>query len=64
MAARVWALAESGFRFWPLLPRLFAPAVLGGFACLVLLAAPRNRGRTLALAATGLSSLLLWRGSG
>lgn len=24
-----WALWEAGFSFWPLLPRLFAPAVLG-----------------------------------
>ncbi|MFZ5719321.1 MAG: membrane-bound PQQ-dependent dehydrogenase, glucose/quinate/shikimate family, partial [Pseudomonadota bacterium] len=24
-----WAIWEAGFHFWPLLPRLFAPAVLG-----------------------------------
>ena len=59
LATLMWALGESGLRFWPLLPRLFAPAVLGGFTCLVLLAAPRDPRRATALAASGAGSLLL-----
>ena len=59
LATLVWALGEAGLRFWPLLPRLFAPAVLGGFACLVLLAAPRSARRATALAASGAGSALL-----
>jgi quinate dehydrogenase (quinone) len=54
----VWALWEAGFRFWPLLPRLFAPAVLGLILLLVLLAARRPRRRAL-LATGGASALLL-----
>ncbi len=38
----VWALYECGFVFWPLVPRLVAPAFLGAA---VLLAAPLLRGR-------------------
>lgn len=59
LATLVWALGESGLRFWPLFPRLLAPAVLGGFTCLVLMAAPRGPRRGAALTAAGASSLLL-----
>lgn len=37
VATIVWALAEVGFSFWPLVPRLLAPAVLG---VVVLIVAP------------------------
>lgn len=57
LAATVaWAIWEAGFEFWPLLPRLFAPAVLGVFILLVVPTAPKGRmrdnaGLTLAAAA-------------
>ena len=35
-ATLAWGLWEAGFTFWPLLPRLFAPAVLGLFVLLVM----------------------------
>ncbi|MBU2152556.1 MAG: PQQ-binding-like beta-propeller repeat protein, partial [Alphaproteobacteria bacterium] len=38
-----WGLWEGGFQFWPLVPRLFAPAVLGLFILLVIPAAPKGR---------------------
>jgi len=38
-----WGIWEGGFAFWPLLPRLFAPAVLGLFMLLVIPAAPKGR---------------------
>jgi quinate dehydrogenase (quinone) len=52
-----WALWEAGFSLWPVLPRLFAPAVLG---FLVLLVAMGQRGerKGLALGATGLGVLV------
>ncbi len=37
-----WALWEGGFAFWPLVPRLFAPAVLGLFILLVIPVAPKG----------------------
>lgn len=48
-----WGLWEAGFEFWPLLPRLFAPAVLGLFILLVLPTAPKGRMRTNAALAVG-----------
>ncbi|TAJ73420.1 MAG: membrane-bound PQQ-dependent dehydrogenase, glucose/quinate/shikimate family [Phenylobacterium sp.] len=51
-----WGLWEGGFEFWPLLPRLFAPAVLGLFILLVIPAAPKGRLRDYAgLAVAALS---------
>jgi quinate dehydrogenase (quinone) len=38
-----WGLWEAGLSFWPLVPRLFAPAVLGFFILLVIPAAPKGR---------------------
>lgn len=56
----VWAFAESGFAFWPLVPRLAGPAVLGAFVCAILLFAPRGRERRRAeMACGGLSALCL-----
>jgi len=37
-----WGLWEGGFEFWPLLPRLFAPAVFGLFMLLVIPTAPKG----------------------
>ncbi len=54
----IWALAESGFAFWPLLPRLAGPAVLGGFVCAVLLLAPRGPEWRRAQMACGALSIL------
>lgn len=53
-----WAVWEAGFEFWPLLPRLFAPAVLGLFILLVLPAAPKGRLRDQSGAAVALLSLV------
>lgn len=59
----IWGLAEAGFSFWPLLPRIFAPAVLGVVMLLVLLGVQKDRFRRPAFmtvgAATGLSLLVL-----
>jgi quinate dehydrogenase (quinone) len=54
-----WALWEAGFVFWPLLPRLFAPAILGLFLLLVIPTAPRGSRRNQSGAAVGLLSLVL-----
>ena len=51
-----WALWESGLVFWPLVPRLVAPAVLGLFLLLVLPTAPRGAERDRAGRATALMS--------
>jgi quinate dehydrogenase (quinone) len=40
-ATLAWGMWEGGFSFWPLVPRLFAPAVLGLFILLVIPAAPK-----------------------
>jgi len=53
-----WALWEAGLAFWPLLPRLFAPAVLGLIVLLTLLAAPRGEGRGQAMGAVALTTLI------
>lgn len=65
LATVVWALWESGLDFWPLVPRLVAPAVLAVIAALIAplfpAAAPRSRALpfaaavvlVLGLAATG-----------
>ena len=49
-----WGLWEGGYSFWPLLPRIFAPAVLGLFILLVIPTAPRGLVRNNAGLATGL----------
>jgi quinate dehydrogenase (quinone) len=46
-----WALWESGFAFWPLLPRLLGPAVIGIVVMLILLSLRRSPVRGIALAA-------------
>jgi len=43
-----WGLWEGGFEFWPLVPRLFAPAVMGLFILLVIPTAPKGRMRDYA----------------
>ncbi|MFN9926233.1 MAG: membrane-bound PQQ-dependent dehydrogenase, glucose/quinate/shikimate family [Phenylobacterium sp.] len=58
-ATLIWGLWEAGFQFWPLLPRLFAPAVLGLFTMWVLLAAPKSKRRGQALGALAASSVIL-----
>ncbi len=40
-ATLAWGVWEGGFSFWPLVPRVFAPAVLGLFILLVIPAAPK-----------------------
>lgn len=52
-----WGVWEGGFEFWPLLPRLFAPAVLGLFILLVILAAPKGRLRSQSGLAVALMSV-------
>jgi len=52
-----WGIWEGGFAFWPLLPRLFAPAVLGLFMLLVIPAAPKGRLRDQSGLAVGVLSL-------
>jgi quinate dehydrogenase (quinone) len=52
-----WAFWEAGLEFWPLLPRLFAPAVLGFFILAVIPTAPKGRLRGQSAAAVLLASL-------
>lgn len=52
-----WGIWEAGFSFWPLLPRLFAPAVLGLFILLVIPTAPKGAWRGHAGMATALGSV-------
>lgn len=56
-ATLAWALWEAGFAFWPLLPRLLAPAVLGLFILLVIPTAPKGRRRGQSAALVALLSL-------
>jgi quinate dehydrogenase (quinone) len=58
-ATLAWGVWEAGFSFWPLLPRLFAPAVLGLFVLLVIPTAPQAPLRSQSLLATGALSLIL-----
>lgn len=52
-----WAIWEAGLQFWPLVPRLFAPAVLGLFVLLVIPATRRARLRGVSAAAVAVMSL-------
>jgi len=52
-----WGVWEAGFEFWPLLPRLFAPAVLGLFILLVIAVAPKGPLRGYSALAVGVLSL-------
>lgn len=52
-----WAIWEAGIRFWPLVPRLFAPAVLGLFVLLVIPATRRARWRGQSAAAVAVMSV-------
>jgi len=55
-----WGVWEAGFEFWPLLPRLFAPAVLGLFVLLVIPTAPKGQWRDRAgMAVAALAVLML-----
>jgi quinate dehydrogenase (quinone) len=65
LATLAWAMRESGATFWPLLPRLFAPAVLGLLVLALLWRLPRDSGRMRGLMLTGLGMLLSlgWLGS-
>ena len=40
-----WAVWEAGLAFWPLLPRVFSPLVIGILAILLLLGVPRAKRR-------------------
>jgi quinate dehydrogenase (quinone) len=58
LAATVaWAYWEAGLAFWPLLPRLFAPAVLGLFILLVIPSGPKGRLRAQSAAAVGAATV-------
>lgn len=60
LATLFWGLWEGGFAFWPLVPRLFAPAVLGLFILPVILAAPKGPLRDQSgLAVAAVSALCL-----
>ena len=52
-----WSIWEAGFAFWPLLPRLFAPAVVGLFILLVIPTAAKGAWRGYSGLATGLLSM-------
>ncbi len=55
-----WAVWEAGIVFWPLAPRLFAPAVLGLFILLVIPTAPKGMLRHQSgLATAALSAVCL-----
>src|SRR4051812_21901502 len=56
-ATLAWAYWESGLVFWPLLPRLFAPAVLGLFILTVIPSGPPGRLRGQAAAAVAAASV-------
>ncbi len=56
-ATLAWAYWESGLVFWPLLPRLFAPAVLGLFILLVIPSGPKGRLRSQSAMAVGAASV-------
>jgi quinate dehydrogenase (quinone) len=58
LATVPWALWEAGFRFWPLLPRLLAPAVLGIIVLLVLGVTPKDARRRTARILTALGVVL------
>jgi quinate dehydrogenase (quinone) len=48
-----WAFWESGFAFWPLLPRVFAPCVIGLVVLLILLSQKKTGFRRMAMQTTG-----------
>ncbi|WP_068875627.1 MULTISPECIES: membrane-bound PQQ-dependent dehydrogenase, glucose/quinate/shikimate family [unclassified Phenylobacterium] len=56
-ATLAWGVWEAGLAFWPLVPRLFAPAVLGLFILLVIPTAPKAALRHQSGLAVGLLSL-------
>src|SRR5262249_55536260 len=56
-ATLAWALWESGLSFWPLLPRVFAPAVLGFFVLAVMPATAKHPLRIQAMLAPARASL-------
>lgn len=56
----IWGLWEAGFQFWPLLPRLFAPAVFGLFILLIIPTAPKGQRRMQsALAVAALAVIMI-----
>ncbi|MET0272406.1 MAG: PQQ-binding-like beta-propeller repeat protein, partial [Phenylobacterium sp.] len=57
LATLAWAVWEAGLAFWPLLPRLFAPAVVGIIVLLVLRSTPKDA-RRAAMATTGAGVVL------
>ncbi|MEO8115320.1 MAG: hypothetical protein ABI655_13120 [Phenylobacterium sp.] len=58
LATLAWGLWEAGLVFWPLVPRIFAPAVVGLLVMLLLLGAPRGRRRTQGFALVGAGVVL------
>jgi quinate dehydrogenase (quinone) len=62
LATLAWALWEVGLDFWPLVPRLVAPAVLAVFALLLVPAFPA-RGRSSAPALLGALALIVALGA-
>lgn len=53
-----WALWESGLAFWPLVPRVFSPLVIGIVALLTLFAVPKSAQRTWGMRLTSLGVVL------
>lgn len=53
-----WGVWEAGLEFWPLLPRLFAPAILGLFVLLVTPTGRKDRLRGQGSTAVGLLSVI------
>ncbi|MFT4149729.1 MAG: membrane-bound PQQ-dependent dehydrogenase, glucose/quinate/shikimate family [Paracoccaceae bacterium] len=59
LATVAWALWEAGFHFWPQIPRLVAPAVLGIVVALCAPLFPGNRGKALPFAVAAALALAL-----
>jgi quinate dehydrogenase (quinone) len=53
LATVAWAIWESGIHFWPLVPRVFAPVVIGLLVLLLLLGLDKDAQRRRATIATG-----------
>lgn len=59
IATVVWALADAGLEFWPLVSRLVMPAVLAMLVALAWPALKRGRGRPAGRSAYAVAALLL-----
>lgn len=58
LATVTWAWWEAGLSFWPLLPRVFGPVVIGFFVILILLSQTKDAARRRAMSLTVLSVVI------